>query len=603
VLNPIKANQIKSQIVLSSVIKKAVQLKGNGPKFLGLCPFHEEKTPSFNVNDKLGRFKCFGCGASGDVFEFIMRLRGLSFREAVEDASRSAGLNFSVSGGLKAKPRSANDDVVRELLRAQKVAHEYFMAQIKLGLKNPGREYLSLRNINMAMVEQAALGFGGLSGSEFFAHLKQHDISQSLATQAGLLKYQGTALIPMFLGRLVFPIRRFDGKVVAFGGRSFLEQDQEAPKYVNTHAYMLYEKRTNFYGLFESKAAILKGQVPVLVEGYFDAMALWAIGVPALALCGTALSPQHSGILKRLVSRLIICFDKDAAGFRALRASLALLWGKNISTSVITLEKKDPGEYLCDLPALKARLFEQQDALCFVIDQARSVALGDITHRINEIDQLVPIFMNIARPLVRRQYVAYLAKQLHEDPSLLWAEISGRLKNRKESQKELLEVHPARVVFNSTEKLLAQIIACHPELSGELSESLLMFISDELKDFFANRCPTDSPIAHAIRAEREQAPEISLEEAQALLKALDQKLVRIATQKKLKQKRQELQAAEKANDFSLVLKSLKEQTQLLAQNKRVKPMPVLTPEPVTQVKAPQIRPAEFSQATEEEDWL
>ena len=137
-------------------------------------------------------------------------------------------------------------------------------------------------------------------------------------------------------------------------------------------------------------------------------MALWAVGIPALALCGTALSSNHVSILKRLVSRLIICFDGDNAGFRALRSSLALLFNKNITTTVITL-KKDPGEYLSDLAALKNRLSEQQDALCFVIDKARLVASGDITLRVHEIDQLLPIFMNIARPLVRRQYVAYLA--------------------------------------------------------------------------------------------------------------------------------------------------------------------------------------------------
>ena len=135
--------EIKSHIVLSSVVKKAVQLKGNGPKYLGLCPFHEEKTPSFNVNDKLGRFKCFGCGASGDVFEFIMRLRGLSFKEALQDAAYNAGLKIGPDLA-KAKRSITSDDSARELLRAQKIAHEYFIKEIKRDQRKSGAGLSSL---------------------------------------------------------------------------------------------------------------------------------------------------------------------------------------------------------------------------------------------------------------------------------------------------------------------------------------------------------------------------------------------------------------------------------------------------------------------------
>jgi DNA primase len=587
----LNTTEIKNRVILSSVIKKAVQLKGNGPKYLGLCPFHEEKTPSFNVNDKLGRFKCFGCGASGDVFEFTMRLRGLSFREAVEELSGNAGIK------LKSQRPNSHDDATRALLKAQSKAHEYFIAHIK-SAKNPARDYLVSRGLNSAMIEQAALGFGGLSASEFFNFLKNHNISQDLAAQAGLIKYQGSNPVPMFLGRLIFPIRRFDGKVVAFGGRSFLEHDNLAPKYVNTHAYALYEKRNNFYGLFESKHAILKGQTPVLVEGYFDAMALWALGIPALALCGTALSSEHIALLKRLVSRLVICFDGDAAGFRALRSSLALLWSKNITTNVMTLDRKDPGEYLSDLVALKARLSEQQDALCFVIDQARLIALGDISHRVHEIDQLLPILMNIARPLVRRQYVAYLAKQLHEDPSLLWAEITNRLKNKKEPPRALEAPVRSPIIFSATEKLLAQILALYPDLAGDISEALRVFISGEFKEFLDHENPAHTAMAQAIKAERALAPEISLEEAREVLKALEHKLVRLAAKAELKKKRSELQAAEKAKDFSLVLKSLKEQSKLLAQLKPKEPLV-----PVVQTVIAKVKPLDTFQPQEDDDWL
>lgn len=594
-------NEVKKRLSLSSVVRQAVQLKGNGPKFLGLCPFHQEKTPSFHVQDTLGRYKCFGCGASGDVFEFIMRLRGLTFKEAVAELADRCGLSTSPT---KAQSQAHSNDPARELLKAQKVAHQFFIAQLKSARGTLAREYLmQKRHLSSSMIDQAALGYGGDSSGEFFSALKNSGLSKESALKAGLVKEQGSKLVPVFLGRIIFPIRRFDGKVIAFGGRSLSTQD-DAPKYVNTHAYILYEKRKNFYGLWESKTAILKGQTPVLVEGYFDAMAIWAAGLPALALCGTALSKEHAIILKKLCARLIICFDDDEAGYKATRAALSLLVPRNITASVVSLDKKDPGEYLADLSALRKRLEKPEDALCSVIDRAALNAEGDISERIVEIDQLMPLLSSISRPLMRRQYVVYLAKKLHEDVSLLWSEICRGLKNKQIKEREPEpQAAPETLVLNPTHKLVAQILSAFPLLASRIPPLVQAYLPEKFSEHVLKQSEENRALLQALKAEQGQSISISLAEAEAVLQALDKRVAKLNSKAQLKLNRQELQQAEKAKDFSSVLKSLKEQSQILAQNKPVKAVELKNnsePPPLSPPLKPITKSFDY---LEEEDWL
>jgi DNA primase len=579
--------EIKSRLALSSVIKKAVQLKGHGPKYVGLCPFHQEKTPSFNVDDKRALFKCFGCGISGDVFEFIMRLRGLSFKEALSELSLSAGIMTP----RPLKNSAPIRDKKVELIRAQKIAHRYFVNHINNN--QAAKDYLRSRSLTDAMIEQAQIGFGGLSSRDFLAYLLQNNISERLGLEAGLIKLQGSALKSVFWGRIVFPIRRYDGTIIAFGARSFLPQDHDAPKYINTHVYELYEKRTSFYGIFESKSAIAQGKTPVLVEGYFDAMALWALGLPALALCGTALSKEHASVLRRLSTRVLLCFDGDEAGFRALRLSLKILLTKNMGVKVITLDnKKDPGDYMADLAALKNKIAEEQDALCFAIDQISLSTNTDITKRLNAIDEIMGIFMSIGRPLMRRQYVAYLAKKLHEDPGLLWADMLRRFKNKPKNTAPR-EIKKNVLTLTATEKLVVQIMIQHPSLKELLSFNILNNLSDIIINYIVNNPDTSSELGQMLHSECLDAAPLSCQEAEHILKALDHKLARATVKDHIRQKRNELKEAEKAHNFSLVLQNLKEQSLILAHKNPVTPkitkdIPCLTPHHDEQ---------------DEEDWL
>jgi DNA primase len=600
--------KIKKRLLISSIVKQAIELKGNGSHFLGLCPFHQEKTPSFHVRDHIGSFKCFGCGASGDIFAFIMRLRGISFKEALNELSEKAGLSDTP---LVRQVRGPQINYEEQLLRAQSIAQRFFIEQLATPGGRAVVEYL-VKNRRLAepMIKQAALGFGGNSTKDFLNYLAKNQISEKVAIEAGLLKPGTFSKSAQFLGRITFPIKNTDGKIIAFGGR-LVADDPAQPKYVNTHAYVHYEKKKHFYGLFESKPAILRGQTPILVEGYFDAMAMWAAGVPALALCGTALSDEHALILKRLSSRLTICFDADEAGYKALRSALQKLWRSQISVSAVVLDKNDPADYLASgqLSELKERIKKPIDATCLVIDRVALSVDSDITTRIVEIDELLPIFAAIPRPLVRRQYVAYLAQKLHEDPAILWSEIGQKARKNQPSKNVMKAEEKPVLKLNAEEKWLAQILRSAPLLVREISKSLWEKVRVELRPIFLAIEEQPQGLDHFLGEESEQLL-LSLSEARDMLVALEGRLGQQGRRQAIKIKRAELQLAEKQKDFESMFKSLREQSTLLAGNKILVPRPKLVPEaPVRVPKAP-IKVNEMAKIDtssidldHEEDWL
>ncbi len=585
--------EIKARIPLSSVIGVAVELKGRSPNFLGLCPFHQEKTPSFHVRDNAARFKCFGCGAAGDIFEFLMRLRGLTFIEAIAELSVKAGI---ITAHKPVRPKITTE---KDALFAQKVAQEFFVKQL---LETPAAlRYLQQeRGLSDRMIRQAGLGFGGMAKDMLGEYLTSKGVSDEHAQEAGLLKEGRFSLIPPFHGRITFPIRNIDGIIVGFGGRAFLDVDKDAPKYVNTHSYSHYEKRRSFYGWHESKLAMQKGAVPVLVEGYFDAMALWALGIPALALCGTALTVEHVKLLRSMSSRLTVCFDSDNAGVMALRNALVLLHRANIDPNLVLLDEKDPGDYLVkrDLKGLAARFAKPTDAICFLIDQAAIGAQESVSERVKQIDLLVPIFASIKRPLLRRQYVAHLAKRLHEEPAILWAEIEKSVKTEPVQAKASTMPAPSRVRLTPEERLALEIAMSEPALvhaMTTITPSLASSISTILENFARERAanPTvlvDELMERAVRdVDADCWPTIreiirnrimlSHDEAIVSLKALERKIAQRKVRASIKKKRLELEGFERKKDYASVLSSLKEKSELLMAHKATPYVPEVVAKP------------------------
>lgn len=607
--------EIKARISLSSIVRAAVELKGRSPNFMGLCPFHQEKTPSFHVRDGEMRFKCFGCGASGDIFAFVMRLRGLSFPEAVQELGRQAGLYHQPKPITHTQKKPAT--IVVDALKAQSIAQKYFQHQLNQPAGQKAKEYLlEQRGLSEKMITQAGLGFGGMIKEDFFAYLKSHGVSKKIALESGLIKEGKFSLGAQFLSRITFPIHDLSGQLVAFGGRAFLKSDHDAPKYVNTHSYHAYEKRKNFYGWAESKTAMLAGKTPILVEGYFDAMALWALGMPALALCGTAVSEQHVKILRTMSARVILCYDTDAAGHKALLASLIELSQQNITAEVLLLNEKDPGVYLekKNLPQLKAHLEHRVDALCHVIDHAALSSQSNISQRIKEIDSLLPIFVSIKRPLIRRQYVMYLASKLNEDASLLWQEINKKLGNescyQKKSESISLSVSP-------DERLMISIALSTPELLSTMDE-VLPLASEEVQAVLAIIATQDH--VQVLETIKQHAPNLAIvvaeimrdgialspAEAHAIIDAFKRKRTKLKWREGINEKAIELHNCEKKGDFLGALNHLREKSALLnARKAKIKAQAMIAPV----VHAPPGKTSKFVQLDNyetyfnvEEDW-
>lgn len=332
--------EIRDRIDIVELVSQYVKLERAGKNFKGLCPFHTEKTPSFHVSPELNRFHCFGCGASGDVFGFLMRIEGLSFREAMRRLAERAGIELRADS----LPQEAPDE--RDRLRKIVFAANFFYRQV-LKRTPAAQEYLIKRGLTPETVEAFELGYAPDGWDYLLRFLQKHNFSLEDAEMAGLLKARedGSGYYDRFRNRITFPIHDASGRAVAFGARTM---GSDEPKYLNSPETPLFEKRNTFYGWHKARGAILQQRAAIIVEGYLDLIMLHQYGFThSLATLGTAFTEDHAARLKRLAERVYLMFDSDSAGIRAaLRAGEALL-GAGIPTLVVSLPQgEDPDSLL-----------------------------------------------------------------------------------------------------------------------------------------------------------------------------------------------------------------------------------------------------------------
>ena len=310
-----KLEEIRTRADIVEVIGAHVRLKRAGRNFVGLCPFHNEKTPSFSVNAERGFFHCFGCGAGGTVFNFVMRTEGLSFPEAIESLARRYGVILP-ERNAEAGPGAGERDAA---LRANQTAADFFVHVL---WKTPdgaaAREYLSARGVAAETARTFMIGFAPERPANLARALEKRGLLAA-AVRLGLVKQDSAGTRDMFRGRLMFAIRDGQGRVLAFGGRVL---DQRLPKYINSPESPLYSKSRNVYGLYEARAAIASADRAIVVEGYLDAIAVWQAGFKeTVASLGTALTVDQLRLVGRQTPNVLACFDGDAAGRKAsLRA-------------------------------------------------------------------------------------------------------------------------------------------------------------------------------------------------------------------------------------------------------------------------------------------
>ena len=340
-------DDLRLQVNILQVIQEYVPLKKVGATWKGLCPFHSEKTPSFHVNPEKGFFHCFGCGVGGNVFKFLELHEKIGFPEAVRMLAQKAGMAIpeTVDGN---KDDGAHDAKTREeLLKIHEVAAAYFREMLATPAGARARQQLADRDMPQQTIEELGLGFAPNSKDGLKSRLLAQGFAQGLLLQSGLILQRDNGdVIDRFRNRLMIPIYRDTGSVIAFGGRA-MEVDQ-VPKYLNSPETPIYSKSRTLYGLQLSKPAIRKVGFVVLVEGYFDFAQVYRTeAAPVVASCGTALTTQQAHLLRRFTTKIVLSFDPDAAGQTAAVRSCELLVAEGFDVNVAMLNKgEDPDTFI-----------------------------------------------------------------------------------------------------------------------------------------------------------------------------------------------------------------------------------------------------------------
>ena len=364
--------QLKSSVDIVSVVGEYVRLRRSGAnRYMGLCPFHNEKTPSFTVHVVHQFYKCFSCGAGGDVVKFVQEKEGLSFYEALKSLSERYGIPMPKRSGY-----ADEDSKLRgALLAMHEQAEENFRANLKSQGGEAARAYIAKRGLAPETVEHFGLGYSDRSGRTLVRLFEQRGFPVSQMEESGLVdKRQDGSLYDRFRNRLMFPIHNESGKIIGFGGRALSAEDE--PKYLNSPETRIYKKSHVLYNLHRAKEGVRKEDRAILVEGYMDAIGVTAAGFQnVVASCGTALTTHQVQAIKRHSHRIAVNFDPDAPGANAAERSLDLLLAEGMQVRIVELDGElDPDEYCKErgAAAYHERIDGAKGYFYWLADRARS---------------------------------------------------------------------------------------------------------------------------------------------------------------------------------------------------------------------------------------
>ncbi|QGT99969.1 DNA primase DnaG [Candidatus Syntrophocurvum alkaliphilum] len=327
------------RIDIVEIIGETVQLNRKGNRYWGLCPFHQEKTPSFSVTPEKEMFYCFGCRTGGDVFSFVMKRDGASFKEAVELLADKAGIE------LRSLKNENNE--VKQVLEVNKNAADYYNKNLFTPASTKALKYLKKRKVSDESLKRYIIGYALDEWDGLKNYLLKHGFSKKIIEKSGLisLNKKGTNHYDLFRNRIIFPIQNFRGDIIGFGGRVL---DDSLPKYINSPETDLFSKRKNLYGLYQAKDSIRKRNEVVLVEGYMDCIKLGQADITnVVASLGTAFTVDQAKLLQKYTEKVIILYDGDEAGQREAIKAINSLLKANLKTDVVALPPgKDPDEYI-----------------------------------------------------------------------------------------------------------------------------------------------------------------------------------------------------------------------------------------------------------------
>ena len=428
--------EVRQRSDVVDIISSYVNLKRTGSNYVGLCPFHNEKTASFSVSPLKQMYYCFGCGAGGNVFTFLMEYENLTFVEALERLAEQAGME------LPEKGNSENDRKRRDLrdsiLEVNKLAANYYFACLKSEQGKIGYEYLTKRELKPETIVRFGLGFAGKGGSPLYQYVKSKGYPDSVLKETGLFTYdEKRGVYDKFWNRVMFPILDRNNRVIAFGGRVM---GDAKPKYLNSPETMVFDKSRNLYGLNFVHGK--KGEGMIICEGYMDVIALHQAGFTnAVASLGTAFTSQHCSLLKRYTDLVYLCYDSDGAGVKAAMRAIPMLKEAGIRVKVINMRPyKDPDEFMKGLSpeAFKERIEQAKSSFFYEVDNLmKEYDMNDPESKTSFMNEVAKKCLTFDNEIERTNYMEAFCREYSV---------------RTEDFKKLVAYHSARMVGIDYEK-------------------------------------------------------------------------------------------------------------------------------------------------------
>jgi DNA primase len=489
-------DQIREQLDIGQLISRYLELKRSGSNLKGRCPFHEEKTPSFMVSPDKRIFKCFGCGASGDVFSFVMQYEGMSYPEAIEFLAGQAGVTVRYQRGMGPSPEQRGE---KELLRnLYALAGRFYREQLqqvmnvdegsdseeKNSLDNSTADYVRGRGIDDATLGDFQVGLALPGWDGLLKRVRREKFGEQLLLKSMLFaRSKRDTLYDVFRDRLMFPLVNLSGKVIAFGGRVLPGADDESPKYINSAEHPLYHKSRELYGLYQNRGGIRKAGFALMVEGYMDVIALYQFDVRnAVASMGTALTREQAFLLKRYTDRVTLLYDADIAGSDAASRGADLMLTAGLEVTVAQLPSgEDPDSFIRSRGEddFESLLQSGQDIFAWRLDRFRNETPDATPRQFSTfVQSLLKTVSLIEDVFEQQQILQRLARFSGLDTSELKEQLrklvrekvtTGKTKTETKSSAPLSHDHdhqPAKRIF--------EIYLCNPKLREEIEQANLV---------------------------------------------------------------------------------------------------------------------------------
>ncbi|NIA31406.1 MAG: DNA primase [Actinobacteria bacterium] len=486
--------QVRLASDIIDVVSGYLTLQKRGRNYFGLCPFHQEKTPSFSVNPEMQIFHCFGCGAGGNVFTFIMKMEGVTFPEAVKLLAQAAGIVL---------PEDSEDiDQYREkeaLFYVNKLANEFFLHNLQKAKEaQEARDYLQNRGILSQMYAQFDLGYALNKWDGLLNHAKTKSIKPEILLKAGLVIQKETSrYYDRFRGRITFSIRNLSNQIIGFGARRLVDDD--SPKYINTPETEIYQKRFILYGLHTARESIRRENKIIIVEGYTDFISLNNAGIKnVIATSGTALTEEHARLMRRYTSNAIVMYDSDSAGAAAAMRGADILLENGFEIKICTLPNgQDPDEFVRTHSEVQVK--EILEAAAPLIDHKLQVLQKDdllqtVNQRTSATRELLASIAKIGDQIQRAYLLRDLAKKLHIEESALWNELEKQSKKTRFTPKTDTAPRDSSVSANkffqskkgAAELALLEMAVLDPDLIPRILQNIHHddFSHPEIRRFF-----------------------------------------------------------------------------------------------------------------------